>query len=108
MRFSAEAAEQLAGLHRRRQGMLKRELERVAGAAPAGGSAPGSGSGPDGRIVRVRTPMDIAACEVLEDEGLVLVYAVVPRRQLLRMLWGSEVDRQVRRREMAQLMRGRL
>ena len=85
VRFSAAAAEQLAGLHRRRQGMLKRELERVAGAAPArgaapaGGSAPGPGSGPDGRIVRVRTPMDIAACEVLEDEGLVLVYAVVPR-----------------------------
>jgi len=44
---------------------------------------------------------------VLEDEGLVLVYAVVPRLELLRMLWGSEVDLQVRRREMARLMRGR-
>jgi hypothetical protein len=125
VRFSAEAAEQLAGLHRRRQGMLKRELERVAGAAPAGGAPPaggsapaagsapgpgprsGPGSGPAGRIVRVRTPMDIAACEVLEDEGLVLVYAVIPRRELLQRLWGSEVDRRVRHREVARLMRGR-
>jgi hypothetical protein len=51
--------------------------------------------------------MDIAACEVLEDEGLLLVYAVVPRRELLQMLWGSEVDRQVRHREMARLTHGR-
>jgi hypothetical protein len=51
--------------------------------------------------------MDIAACELLEDEGLVLVYAVVPRRELLRMLWGSEVDEQVRRREESRLAHGR-
>jgi hypothetical protein len=58
-------------------------------------------------LLQARTPLDIAACEVLKDEGLVLVYAVVPRRELLRMLWGSEVDQRVRRREMARLMRGR-
>jgi hypothetical protein len=75
--------------------MLKREIDRVAGWAPKG------------RFVHVRTPVDIAACEVLEDEGLVLVYAVVPRRELLRMLWGSQVDRRLTRREMARLMRGR-
>jgi len=88
-------------------GTAPRELERVAGTAPAAGSAPSPGSGPDGRIVRVRTPMDIAACEVLEDEGLMLVYAVVPRRELLRMLWGYEVDRQVSHRELARLTHGR-
>ena len=75
--------------------MLKREIDRVAGRAPKE------------RFVQARTPLDIAACEVLEDEGLVLVYAVVPRRELLRMLWGSQVDQRVRRREMARLMRGR-
>jgi hypothetical protein len=95
VRFSAAAAEQLATFHRRRRGMLKREIDRVAGWAPKG------------RFVQVRTPLDIAACEVVEDEGLVLVYAVVPRLELLRMLWGAEVDLQVRRREMARLMRGR-
>lgn len=80
---------------------MKREIDRVAGWAP------GAGSGPNRRFIRVGTPLDIAACEVLDDEGLVLVYAVVPRRELLRMLWGSEVDRRVRRREAARLMHGR-
>jgi hypothetical protein len=51
--------------------------------------------------------MDIAACEVLEDQGLVLVYAVVPRRELLAMIWGSEVERKVRRRAVSRLMHGR-
>lgn len=82
--------------------MLRLEIRRVAGAAPAAGSAPGS----DGRIVRVRTPMDIAACEVLDNQ-VMLVYAVVPRRDLLRMLWGSEVNEKVRRREMSRLTHGR-
>jgi hypothetical protein len=95
VRFSAEATEQLATLHRRRRGMLRRKIERVAASAPKG------------PYVQVKTPMDIAACEVLGDDGLVLVYAVVPRRELLRMLWGSEVDQQVRRRELARLMHGR-
>jgi hypothetical protein len=88
--------------------MLRRELERVAASAPGAAAAPkGAGPAPKGRFVQVRTPMDTAACEVLEDEGLVLVYGVVPRRELLRMLWGSQVDRQVRRREASGLMHGR-
>jgi hypothetical protein len=87
--------------------MLKREIDRVAGWAPGAGSATDAGFTPGRRLFQARTPLDIAACEVLEEEGLVLVYAVVPRLELLRMLWGSEVDRQVRRREMARLMRGR-
>jgi hypothetical protein len=95
VRLSAQAAEQLATFHRRRQGMLKRAIDRVAASAPTG------------RFVQVRTPMDIAACEVLEDEELMLVYAVVPRRELLRTLWGSEVDERVRRREESRLMHGR-
>jgi hypothetical protein len=87
--------------------MLKREIDRVAGWAPGAGSATDAGSTPGRRLLQARTPLDIAACEVLEDEGLVLVYAVVPRRELLSMLWGSEVDQRVRRREAARLMRGR-
>jgi hypothetical protein len=94
VRFSAQAAEQLATFHRRRQGMLERAIDKVATSAPVAPSAPGAPSAPTWRLVQVRTPMDIAACELLEDEGLVLVYAVVPRRELLRMLWGSEVDEQ--------------
>ena len=50
--------------------------------------------------------MDIAACEVLDNQ-VMLVYAVVPRRDLLRMLWGSEVNEKVRRREMSRLTHGR-
>jgi hypothetical protein len=81
--------------------MLKREIGRVAAAAPDPRSPQSR------RLLQARTPLDIAACEVLEDEGLVLVYAVVPRRDLLRMLWGSEVDRKVWRREAERLMHGR-
>ncbi len=95
VRYSAKAAEQLAAFDRRRQGMLRRETERVAA------------SGPVRRFVRVATVLDIAACEVLADRDLMLVYAVVPRRELLRKLWGSEVERKVRHREMSRLMHGR-
>ena len=95
MRLSAAAAGQLATFHRRRRGLLKREIDRVAGWAQKG------------RFVQARTPLDIAACEVLEDKGLVLVYAVVPRRELLRTLWGPEVERKVRDRVASRLDHGR-
>ena len=95
LRYSAEAAERLATFHRRRRGMLKREIDMAAASAPKE------------RFVQVRTPVDIAACEVLEDKGLVLVYAVVPRRELLRTLWGPEVERKVRDRVASRLDHGR-
>jgi len=95
VRFSAKAAAQLGTFYPHRRGMLKHELARVAA------------SGPKGRFVQVRTPMDIAAGEVLEDEGLVLVYAVAPRRELWRMLWGPEVERKVRDRVASRLTHGR-
>jgi len=55
VRYSAEAAERLATFHRRRRGMLKREIDMAAASAPKE------------RFVQVRTPVDVAACEVLED-----------------------------------------
>ena len=51
--------------------------------------------------------LDVAACEVLKEERVVLVYAVLSRRELLQRLWGSDVDRQVRGQELSRLMHGR-
>ena len=51
--------------------------------------------------------MDVAACEVLEDRELVLVYAVISRRELLRTLWGPEVEQKVRDRAASRLEHGR-
>jgi hypothetical protein len=93
--FSADAADGLATLNRRRQGLLRNEIVSVAASARAGGP------------LQVRTPMDVAACELLEDRGLVLVYAVIPRRELLRTLWGPAVERKVRDRTASQLSHGR-
>ena len=95
VRISSQAAEQLAPLNRRRQGMLKREIERVAG------SAPGS------RFIRVGTPMDVAAAEVLDDAGVLLVYAVMSRQELVRRIWGLELDRRLQSRQIARLAHGR-
>jgi hypothetical protein len=99
--FSADAADRLATLNPRRQGMLRQEIVWVAGRIDR------AESGSRDRLLQVRTPTDIAACEVLEDRGLVLVYAVVPRRELLRMLWGPEVERKVRQRAASRLEHGR-
>ena len=62
---------------------------------------------PDRRFVRVSTVLDIAACEVLDDQEVMLDYAVVPRRELLRILWGSEVNGKLGRREVSRLTHGR-
>jgi DNA-binding transcriptional regulator LsrR (DeoR family) len=75
--------------------MLRNEIVRVVASARASG------------LVQVRTPMDVAACEVLEDRELVLVYAVISRRELLRTLWGPEVERKVRDRAASRLEHGR-
>jgi hypothetical protein len=75
--------------------MLKREIERVGGSAP------------DRRFVRIETPMDVAAAEVIDDAGVLLVYAVMPRQELVRRIWGLELDRRVQRRQIARLSHGR-
>jgi len=75
--------------------MLRNEIVRVVASTRASG------------LVQVRTPMDVAACEVLEDRELVLVYAVISRRELLRTLWGPEVEQKVRDRAASRLEHGR-
>lgn len=90
------SSEALAGLRltpRHRQGRLRRALRTLAA------------SGAEG-LVQVRTPLDVAACEVLE-ERLVLVYAVIGRRELGAVLWGGELEARLRRSEESRLLHGR-
>jgi hypothetical protein len=87
----------LAGLRltpRHRQGRLRRALRTLAA------------SGTEG-LVSVRTVRDVAACEVLAEEGGVLVYAVLARREVGGMLWGSELEARLRRSEESRLLHGR-
>jgi hypothetical protein len=93
--YSDEVAARLEGYHRSRQGRVRLEVSRVAA------------SRPERRFVRVETALDLAACEVLADRGMMLVYAVVPKRELMRMLWGPEVDEMVSRRRISELTHGR-
>jgi hypothetical protein len=101
VRFSTHAVQQLAGLHRRRRGTLKREMEKVASSAPNSRSS----SPPDRRLVHVRTAMDVAAGEVIGDGKVLLVYAVLSRQELLERIWGPGVDRRVRSRRLKQIVR---
>jgi hypothetical protein len=91
--YSEEAAARLGTYHRERHGRLRHEVSRVAV------------SRPERRFIRVETALDVAACEVLED--VMLVYAVVPKRELMRMLWGPGVDEMVSRRRISELTHGR-
>jgi hypothetical protein len=95
IRFSRTAQERLEALSPRRRGMLGYALRRLATAAPAQ------------RFVTAKTPMDVGACEVNAGENLLLVYAVVPRRELLRELWGSAIDDRINARCLDRLARGR-
>ena len=95
MHLSVPAAGQLEELHRRRRGRLKREIEKVASSAP------------DGRFIQVGTEMDVAAGEVIDDDKTLLVYAVIPRRELLRRIWGPGVDGRFGSRRVNRVMRGR-
>jgi hypothetical protein len=64
-------------------------------------------SGPAAGFRRVETPIHAAACQVLEDEALVLVYAVVSRRAILELVWGTEFDGRLRVRRCERLVHGR-
>jgi hypothetical protein len=75
--------------------MLEREIEKVALSAP------------DRRFVQVGTAMDVAAGEVIENGKVLLVYAVLPRQELLGRIWGPGVDRRLSSRRLNRLLRGR-
>src|SRR4051794_32072539 len=95
VRLSAEARAQLQALYPRRRGMLEGALRTLASDTP------------DQRFATAKTPMDVAACEVIAGESALLVYAVVPRRELLRELWGSAIDDRINARRLDSLARGR-
>ena len=93
VRYSSAAREGLATLHRRRAGMLKQAITQAARVE----------SNP--RLIWVGTPMDVAACEAVD--GSLFVYAVTPKRELLRKIWGPAVHDGVMYRRGERLRHGR-
>ena len=75
--------------------MLKREIEKAADAAV------------NARFVLIETPMDVAAAEVIHDAGVLLVYAVIPRQELVRRIWGLGLDQRFQGRQIARITHGR-
>jgi hypothetical protein len=98
VRLSAEAAAQLDALGYRKPRM--RQALRVATGRLSQGE---QRSGP----VTVRSALDIAACEVRELEHVLLVYAVIPLRDVRMRLWGEEIHQRLWDREHGRLMHGR-
>ena len=66
-----------------------------------------AGSALYGPLVRIETPMDLAAAEAIDDPGILLVYAVIPRRHLLQRIWGWGIEERLRLREGSRLTHGR-
>lgn len=95
VRFAARADANLRELPRRRAGQLR----RAVGRASANTQAP--------TLFLVRTRMDVAACQRLDDEGGLLVYDVRPAHELARMLYGPEIDNAVTGRAMRRLLHSR-
>src|SRR6266496_2058017 len=93
--FGAEAAADLEALGH----TPEMRIRRASGQLARWGQGPG--------LYRVRTPTDVAACEILEDDRTLVVYAVVRRRDVMRMLVGDEIDKRVRARRMSALSHGR-
>ena len=59
------------------------------------------------RLVQIRTERDFAACEVLADQRILLVYAVIPRSDLLVRLIGPALESAMRMRHLGALTHGR-
>jgi hypothetical protein len=93
VKLAARVAQQLGELPRQRRGALVLRLRERAGRTGDG-------------LVTVRTPHDIAACEASSAADLLLVYAVLPKRDLVVMLWGVEIDRRRLAHETRRLLRG--
>jgi hypothetical protein len=91
----AHAREVGRALPPERAGRLRRAIRR----ASAADRTPG--------LFLVRTPRDVAACELLEDPRVLLVYEIRPVRELMRMLVGDQIDDAVRRRSMGRLAHSR-
>ena len=95
--FSAAAAAELAELQGQRRRMLERRLGELIGSRPAPG------------LVTVRSPVDLAACEVADaGRASVLVYAVRSLASMREALFGPQLARALWRRELSRLFHGRL
>ncbi len=95
--FSEAAAAELAELKGQRRRMLERRLGELIGSRPAPG------------LVTVRSPVDLAACEVADaGRASVLVYAVRSLASMREALFGPQLARALWRRELSRLFHGRL
>ena len=95
--FSAAAAAELAELKGQRRRMLERRLGELIGSRPAPG------------LVTVRSPVDLAACEVADaGRASVLVNAVRSLASMREALFGPQLARALWRRELSRLFHGRL
>jgi hypothetical protein len=95
VRLSRAAAADLDALHRRARGMLAIQLLTLARERPHGG------------LFVVYAAWHGAACEALEDRGVLLVHTVDRWMDLVRLVLGPELDRRHRQREALALMHGR-
>ena len=93
--YSRHAVAALRDIGWQRRRRLERALNVFAASAPVGG------------LRRVETPPHVAACEVMEDERIVLVFAVLASRELLELLWGEAFERRIRHRGGERLTHGR-
>jgi len=101
--FTEAAAAELAELKGQRRRMLERRLGELIGSRPAPG------------LVTVRSPVDLAACEVTATSAAahaggatVLVYAVRSLASMREALFGPQLARALWRRELSRLFHGRL
>jgi hypothetical protein len=62
---------------------------------------------PRGGLVAVWSWFHVAACEVLPQHGVVLVYAILERRVLEEELLGEELTEVLQARDWARFMHGR-
>ena len=92
---TARAREAGRALPRERAGRLRRAIRRASVRDPTVG------------LFLVRTSTDVAACELLRERGLLLVYEIRPLSQLMGALVGDEIHRAVRRRGMVRLAHSR-
>jgi hypothetical protein len=122
--FAVHLSEAAAGGLRDAMGrspaMMRRELRRTAWVAarqdrrPGGRSAGGRSAGgaspawlPVDGLIKTQTPLYVAIGEVLTERRVLLVYAVLSRRELMRRFMGPDIHRRWRNRRLGRLLHGR-
>ena len=95
VRLARGARAALDALHRQHRGRMKMLLASVAATEPAAG------------LLTIRSWVHVAACEVLAERRVVLVYAILDRRVLRAELFGPDLTAELADRRMARWMHGR-